>query len=161
MDRPTTRRRLRAAVADRRAPGGCDTERASALVLAPALVLVLICLGGLAVDMSVLHGAHRAVHRAVSSAADDAAGMIDQDAMQTRGELRIDAERARRVAVAELAATRLPGRAAGPPVVVVDPSGTAVTVTLEVRVDRVMLAALPGAAGSETLTVTSRARLHR
>ena len=49
------------------------------------MLLVLLCLGGVAVDLTIVHGAHRGAHRIVSAAADDAAAMIDTDLLQESG----------------------------------------------------------------------------
>jgi hypothetical protein len=125
------------------------------------MMLVLLCLSGIAIDLTLLHGAHRAAHRAVSSAADDAAAMIDAEALQTSGELRIDPSAARRVALAQLSTMTLPGRPIGPPTVVVDTDLTTVTVTQELTVDHVVLDALPGHPADQRLRVVARGRLNR
>ncbi len=137
------------------------SEAASALILVPALMLVLMCLGGIAVDLSLLHAAHRAAHRVTTAAADDAAAMIDTEHLQMTGELRIDPDRARRVARANLELGELPGRLAGSPDVVVDADGTVVTVTIELDIDHVMLRAVPGHPDHERIRVVSQARLNR
>lgn len=136
-------------------------ESASALVLVPTMMLVLLCLAGIAIDLTLLHGAHRAAHRAVTSAADDAAAMIDQGELQTTGRLVLDPEAARRVAIAELDTMTLPGRRLGAPDVLVDAEQGTVTIILELAVDHVVLAALPGHPGDERLRVVARGRLNR
>ncbi len=136
-------------------------ERASALVLVPAMLLVLMCLGGLAIDLSLLHGAHRSAHRVVSAAADDAAAMIDTEHLQLTGELRIDPAAAQRVALAQVGTMTLPGRQVGPVRVEVDPQGTTVTVSVAVEVAHVMLRALPGGPDRQRLDVVAHARLNR
>lgn len=130
-------------------------------MLVPAMLLVLLCLGSIAIDMSLVHGAHRSTHRIASAAADDAAAMIDTTYLQQTGELRIDPASARRMAIAQVAAMDPPGSPVGPPTVAVDPSGAVVTVTLTVDVDHVMLRAVPGHADRERLRVTAQARLNR
>lgn len=136
-------------------------ERASALVLVPTMLLVLMCLGGLAIDLSLLHGAHRSAHRVVSAAADDAAAMIDTEQLQLTGELRIDPAAAQRVALAQVGTMTLPGRQLGAVRVEVDPDGTTVSVSVAVEVDHVMLRALPGAPDEQRLDVIAHARLNR
>lgn len=157
MAQPTIHRRHPVRTDRLLAPG----DRGSALVLVPTLMLVLIALGGIAIDLSLVHGAHRAAHRAVSSAADDAASMIDTRLLQRTGEVRIDPDAARRAATAELAAAAMPGHLSGTPSVVVDPVGTTVVVTIELDVDRVMLRALPGQPDHERIRVSATARLDR
>lgn len=125
------------------------------------MMLVLLCLAGIAIDLTVLHGAHRAAHRAVSSAADDAAAMIDDEELQSSGQVLIDPDAARRVAVAQLDTMTLPGHRIGEPEVVVDGDRGTVTITLELAVDHVVLAALPGHPGDERIRVVARGRLNR
>lgn len=134
------------------------SERGTALILVPAMTLVLLALGSIAVDLSMLHGAHRAVHRTVSAAADDAAGMIDTREVQRTGSVRIDPAAARRVVLAHLEASRLPGE-----LVTVEVQVSAdlrsISVRTVVRIEHVMLRAVPGAGDDELLTVTAHARL--
>ncbi len=165
MDRTTIRAPHPAGAAEpTRAPLSRRTARdesASALVLVPTMMLVLLCLAGIAIDLTLLHGAHRTAHRAVTSAADDAAAMIDQGELQTTGRLVVDADAARRVALAELDTMTLPGRRLGAPDVVVDAERGTVTITLELAVDHVVLAAVPGHPGDERVRVVARGRLNR
>lgn len=158
MARATIRTRRPARPTDRRCRG---PETASALVLVPSMMLVLLCLGGIAVDLSLVHGAHRSAHRVVTAAADDAAAMIDTEALQLTGDLRIDPAAARRVALAQLATMSLPGDVVGSPTVDVDADGSTVTVTVTLVVDHVMLRAVPGHPRSQQLTVVARGRLNR
>lgn len=133
-------------------------ERGTAVVLAPALMLVLVALGAIAVDLSVVHSAHRTVHRVASTAADDAAAQLDDDALHLRGELRIDPVEAERVATARTGASRLPGRLAAPVEVSVDPGGEMVEVHVTVVVPRVVGRGIPGTSDT-TLEVVGRARM--
>ncbi len=84
-------------------------ERGTAMVLVPTMALVVFALAGLAIDLSLVHSAHRALHRSVSAAADDAAAMIDQRHLQMTGELRVDTTAAQRIVEAHLATATLPG----------------------------------------------------
>ena len=114
MVRATTLRRRPASPAERRRRSAA-AESASALALVPALLLVFLCLGGIAIDLSLVHGAHRGAHRTLSSAADDAAAMIDTSELQLSGELRIDPGDAERVVLAHLRLADLPGTDGGDP----------------------------------------------
>ncbi len=136
-------------------------ERATALILVPTLLLVMMSLGGIAIDMSMLHGAHRSVHRTASAAADDAASMIDRAELQVSGQLRIDASAARALAIAEVQSASLPGELVGPVDVVVGDDGATVTVALRVRIGHVMLQAVPGAPDHEVVSVRVTGRLNR
>src|SRR5690606_34998997 len=151
--RASTRRRRRAPGERRR-----RSSRGTALVLVPAMTLVLLCLGAIAVDAALVHATHRQVHRAASAAAQDAAAMIDEDELLTTGDLVIDADRATRLVHAHFAAAKVPGElvdlrvATGP---------DEVDLTVVVAVEHVLLPALPGQDRASELTVRARGRLHR
>lgn len=67
-------------------------QRGSALVLAPALALLVLTLGTLAVDRTaVLLAQRRLVVAAQAAAADAVAAGVDQDELRTTGQLRYDA----------------------------------------------------------------------
>ena len=132
-----------------------SAEAASALVLVPAMLLVLLCLGGVAVDLTIVHGAHRSAHRIVSAAADDAAAMIDTDLLQESG------GGGRRVALAQLDAMVLPGTVVGSPVVTVSAAGDVVTIAVDLDIDHVMLRAVPGHPDHQQIHVAASARLNR
>ncbi len=127
-------------------------------MLVPALFLIVMALAGLAIDSSVLHSAHRSVHRSVSGAADDAAAMIDERHLQMTGELRIDPERASRVAAAQMLAASLPGELVALQTQV-DPGGERLTVTATVIVERIFVPDTPASDGAPRLVVSSSARI--
>lgn len=133
-------------------------ERSSALVLVPTMLLVLIALGAVALDLTAQHGAQRAVHRVATTAADDAAAMIDTRQVQVDGTIRIDADAAQRVARAQVATARLPGPLAGPVRVEVADDGSTVTVRLAVRVPPLLLSSQRGGDALVAATVTARVR---
>jgi hypothetical protein len=125
------------------------------------MLLVLVCLGGIAVDLSIVHGAHRGAHRVLSASADDAAGMIDAAHLQQTGELVIDPVAARRVALAQIDAMGLPGSPVQAPSVSLDADGAVVRISVTIEVDHVMLRALPGHPDRERITVVVEGRLNR
>ena len=127
-------------------------------MLVPAMALIVFALAGVAVDLSLVHSAHRSLHRSVSAAADDAAAMIDQRQMQMTGELRIDPVAARRVADAHLATATLPGELVQLRTEV-DPSGGTVTVTATVVVRRILLPASVSSGRDDSLDARARARV--
>ena len=133
-------------------------ERGSALVLVPAITLVVFALAGMAVDLSALHSAHRSLHRSVSAAADDAAAMLDQRHLQLTGEVRLDPAAAQRVAAAHLATVSLPGDMVELRTDV-DPAGGTVTVTATFVVRRILLPASASSGRDESLQVRARARV--
>lgn len=137
------------------------TERGTALVLAPALMLVLLALGAIAIDLSALHAQHRQLHATASAAADDAAGMLDERHLQSSGELRIDPAAATRVVRSHLHDGAVPGRLDGSVGVTVSADGTTVEVRTTVIVERVLLPSLRRGSSRERLEVRVSARLER
>lgn len=135
-------------------------EQGSALILVPAMLMVVLALGAIAVDLSVLHGAHRTLHRIASGAADDAAAMIDAEQLQLDGELRIDDRAARQVVDAHLDAAHVPGTLTAARTSISE-DGAVVTVELTAAVDHVLLATIPGTEPTEPISVIARARLQR
>lgn len=134
-------------------------ERATTLVLVPAMTLVVMALGAVAVDLSLLHAAHRDVHRVVSAAADDASAVLDERELQVSGRVVIDPVGARGVAEAHLAAARLPGELVGPVDVRITDDRTSIEVKVVVDVPHVLLRSAPGA-DERRLRVAARGRLH-
>ena len=132
-------------------------ERGTALVLVPAMTLVLLCLGAIAIDSTLLHAAHRQVHRVASSAAEDAAAMIDEHELAASGQLRVDPDRANRVARAHLERASLPGDLLG---VRVETGPDTVDLTVVVKVEHVLRPALRDGDRTSVVTVRTRGRLH-
>jgi len=139
--------------------GTTRSERATALILVPTMTLVLLALGGIAVDLTAMHTSQRAVHRIVSAAADDAAAMLDPREVQRSGRVRIDPLAARRVVEAHVRDDTVPGELTGPVRVDVSADGTAVEVHATVRLRHVMMRAVPSAGDDVVIAVTARARL--
>jgi hypothetical protein len=152
-----------------RRPGG---ERSSALMLAPALLMVLLALGAIAVDLSLMHAARRSAYRSLSAAADDAASMVDSRHLLLTGEVRLDEVAARHVARMHM------GLVANPPEGIADPTfafvgqpsievlsdpanGEANVVEIDavVEVGHIFLSALPGMADETTFDINTRARM--
>jgi Flp pilus assembly protein TadG len=133
-------------------------EAGTALVLVPAMTLVLLCLGAIGVDLSLVHAAHRQAHRVASVAAEDGASMIDERELQHSGTLVLDADRATSVALAHVSVADLVGEVRD---VSVLPGTTTLDVTLTVDVPHVLAPSLPGHDGSTRITVSARGRLHR
>lgn len=130
-------------------------ERASALFLFPALALVVVVLGALAVDVALVHLAERQAFAAAAAAANDAATYgLDPTALRAGDEPVLVPARARRAAELALAGGQPIGRARPPQVEV---SGTTVTVTVILEVDRVFARGVPGAPRSTTVEATATA----
>lgn len=132
-------------------------ERATALVLVPALLLVFIVMAAIALDLTAVAGSQRNVERVVAAAVDDAAGMIDARAHQLDGTVRIDHAAAERVIRARLLTAGLHGRLAN---VRVDVTDTTVEAWVRVESPHIFLRAVPGMA-DRTLSapIHLRARL--
>ena len=132
------------------------TERATALVLVPTMMLVLVALAAVAVDLTAIHAAQRSLYRTVSAAADDAAGMVDRRRIQQDGVVVVDPEAARRVVRARLATADLPGTVDE---VLVATDARSVEVTVRVRIEHLFLGVVPGVDDTGTVPVRVRARL--
>jgi Flp pilus assembly protein TadG len=124
-------------------------ERGSVLLLMPAGVLVLLVLGALAVDFSLVHLAQRELADAAAAAANDAAvAGLDEGAFYEAGRLRVDARRARAVAAASWAARSaefVDGGLERVDVGTVAGEQVQVTVTARATVEMIFSKALPGA----------------
>lgn len=134
-------------------------ERATALILVPTMLLVVIALGAIAVDLTALHVAQRSTQRVAATAADDAAAMLDTRQVQVDGTVRIDEGAARRVAVAHARTASLAGALQEPVDVRVAPDGSTVTVTLRVRVRDLIGGPLRGDDAETEIRATATARL--
>ena len=127
-------------------------------MLMPAAVLVVMVLGAIAVDQSIVYTQQRELVAAAEAAANDAAGYgLDRDAFYQRNEVVFDLARARAAALAALRARGIDALA----LVSLEPGGTVVEVTLRARVDYVFAAAIPGAAGTTEVRASASAELRR
>jgi len=124
-------------------------------MLLPAVVLVIVVLGALAVDVAVAHLAQRHASQAASAAANDAATYgLDPAVLLTGRPARIDPARARAAAGAALAGERTLDPDAQPVVEVV---GTQVTVTVTLRVAYVFSRGIPGAPDATSVRASATA----
>jgi hypothetical protein len=118
----------------------------------PAAVLVMMVLGAIAVDSARLFLAQRELGDAAAAAANDVAGAaLDEGAFyRSGGELRIDAVRARQVAVAAVAARRPEAAEWEAPDVQI--AGRQVCITLRATVTPLFARAIPGAGAPRVVT---------
>jgi hypothetical protein len=128
-------------------------ERGTTLLLFPAAVLVLMVLGSIAVDLGAVYTARRSLIREVGAIADDAAGHLDVAALRRGEPPSIDLAAARRSALADLAATDLPGEPVGPPVVEAGPTPDTVVVEVTRDVPHLFGRAVPGVPRTERIVV--------
>lgn len=143
------------------APKACPDpgrERGSVLLLFPAAVLVLVVLGAIAVDAAVVFLGEREAASLAAGAANDAATAVDEAAFRERGEFVLDEDRARRVALASLAASssELDDVEVDVSFPIVD-GEPAVRVTVRGTVAYVFAAALPGADRTAAVESTATA----
>lgn len=135
------------------------SDRGSVTLLVPVGVLVLVILAAIAVDLTLVGSAQHAIRYAAASAADDAASQVDEQAIRASGVVRIDMDRARKVATASLEAADLPGTLVGQPVVELVRNGTRIQVTAAIEVPHVFGRAVPGVPDTERIQATSFAEI--
>jgi hypothetical protein len=135
--------------------------------MAPALVLIILVLGAIAVDLSLVHAARRSAYRSLSAAADDAAAMVDASEFQRSGEVHIDPDAATRVVRAHLGL--LDGDA--PPEfsepafrvlnadVATDVPAGVVRISATVEVEHVFGPVVPGLGDTTIISVTTTGRM--
>ncbi len=128
-------------------------ERGTTLLLVPAAVLVLMVLGAIAVDLSLLGGARRDLIRSVGAIADDAAARLDIDRLRSGAPIAIDEVAARDQIMRDLASADLPGRPDGPPRIEAGSEPGTIVVEVTRRVRHVFGRAVPGVPDDEPITV--------
>jgi len=132
-------------------------QRGSVLVLMPVAVLIVLLLGAVAVDLTVVHLRQQQAVDAAASAANDAVTLgLDEDALRAGRGYRLDAERVRRIVVESIDAQGLTDGLAGPPIVT-EPTPQSVQVVLTFRVDYIFARSIPGAPRSTTVRGTATA----
>jgi Flp pilus assembly protein TadG len=134
-------------------PGPARRERGSVLILIPALVLVLLVLGAIAVDASVAYLARRQLDDFTASAADRAAASaFDKASFYGSGDVRIDPTAAEAVVAQEESAAVRGGLDIVSVTVSVGPTGQSVTVAAVARARTVFGLAV---GGRQTFTVAA------
>lgn len=117
----------------------CRGDAGSTLALVPAGTLVLVLLGAIAVDLSMVFSAKRDLLDAAASAANDAAGAgVDAGSLRSGTDPVIDPVAAERVALRSLEAQRVHGLDARATRVTTDVVAGTVTVHLEADVEHVL-----------------------
>lgn len=138
---------------------GRAREQGSVLMLMPAAIMIVLVLGAITVDLTVVRLGQRELIAAAGDAANDASTYgIDQSALRSGRGVVLDPDRAREAVVASLDAKGLLDRLASPPEVVVDADGT-VEVRLVRRVPYVFAKALPGLSDGSLVRGSGAARL--
>jgi len=134
-------------------------DRGSVLILMPAGVLIVLLLGAIAVDFTVIHLRQRAAISAAASAANDAVTYgLDQDALRRGAGYRLDPNRVARAVAESIDAQGLAGDLTAPPEVTEPGPGT-VRVVLHVRAAYLFARSLPGAPSGTIVTATATATI--
>ncbi len=124
---------------------GVRGQRGSVLILVPALVLVLLVLGAIAVDASIAYLGRRQLADFTASAADRAAASaLDKASFYGTGAVRIDAAEAQQVVSDAETLARRGGLDITAVTVSVTPTGDAVTVSATAKVETVFGVAVGG-----------------
>ena len=140
-------------------PGTAD--RGSVLMLMPAAVLVVLVLGAIAVDLSLVHLARRELVVAAGAAANDAVTYgLDEDAWRRGEGYSLDPTRVDDAVNRSLAARGLLPRLVTPPVVRAT-GPDEVTVELAEPVDYLFAKALPGGPHRTVVRATATATVAR
>lgn len=136
---------------------GEDHESGSVLMLMPAAILIVLVLGAIAVDMSVVYLGQRELLGAAGAAANDAVTVgIDEHALRTRGTYSLDPSAVEKAVADSLAASGMQERLTAAPTVVIDAQDT-VRVVLSMDVDYVFARALPGGRRHRAVHATASA----
>jgi Flp pilus assembly protein TadG len=137
------------------------TDRGSVLMLMPAAVLIVLLLGAIAVDLTVVHMRQRAAISAAGSAANDAVTYgLDQAALRRGDGYRLDPDRVARAVAESIESQGLSADLVAPPEVTEPGPGT-VTVVLRIRVGYIFAKALPHGPRATTVTATATASVEQ
>jgi hypothetical protein len=131
-------------------------EDGSIALLLPAAVLVLLVLGAIAVDLSLVQGGQRRLVDLAGTLATDAVGQVDLDAAFATGQASVDLAAAQRHADRSVAAVVAADARLRRAACVVSPDGDGVRVVCRGTVEPVVGRGLPGNAPRE-VTATDRA----
>jgi Flp pilus assembly protein TadG len=125
-------------------------------MLMPAGVLVVLLLGAIAVDLSLVYLRQRQASAVAVDVANDLATLaLDEDAFRADGRFELDPERAGQIGQALVAASDLAPEVVDVQIAVVGVD--AVEVRLVVHVDYVFAKAIPGAADGTSVTAAATA----
>jgi len=122
-------------------------------MLMPAAVLIVLLLGAIAVDLTVIH-LHQ---RAAGSAANDAVTYgLDQSALRRGDGYRLDPDRVHQAVTESIESQGLTDDLAAPPQISITAPDT-VTVTLDLHADYIFARALPHGPRTTTVHATASA----
>jgi hypothetical protein len=135
----------------------CAGDGGSVLVLMPAAVLIVLLLGAVAVDLTVVHLRQQQAIDAAASAANDAVAYgLDEGALRSGHGYRLDPDRVRTAVDESIAAQGLTSSLAAPPRIT-EPAPDEVKVVLVLRADYLFARSLPGVPHSTMVQGTATA----
>lgn len=133
-----------------------DADRASVLMLMPAGALIVLLLGAISFDLSLLFLRQRQASSVAVDVANDLASVaFDEGRFRRDGTFELDPDRADELGRRLVDASDLAGRIDDLEVTVIGPDE--VEVVIEVQVDYVFARAIPGAADGTTVTARATA----
>jgi len=134
-------------------------DQGSVLMLMPAAVLIVLLLGAIAVDLTVVHLRQRAAVSAAASAANDAVTYgLDQSALRRGQGYHLDPNRVARAVTESIESQGLDDDLVSPPEVS-QPTPDTVTVVLHVRALYIFARALPHGPTDTIVTATATATI--
>ena len=123
----------------------------------PAAVMVVLVLAAIVIDIGLTRVRVQELRAVASSAANDALGAVDADALRNTGAISFDRDEARRLVTAAVASGPLPQATVDSVAFSRNAQGQwEITVTLNMRIDLVIAPALPGGERSLLTSVTER-----
>ena len=133
-------------------------DAGTVLLLFPAAVLAVLVLAAITLDVGLTHVRAQQLRSAAASAANDAVGALDIDALRSHGTVSFDPAAAGRLARAAVAGGPLPHATVESVTITrLTPDRWEIAVTLSLDVRFVIAPALPGAGHGVRITVTERA----
>ncbi len=131
-------------------------ERASVLMLMPAGVLIVLLLGAIAFDLSLVFLRQRQASSVAADVANDlATAALDEEAFRLDGRFELDAGRADSLGRALVAASDLGPEVTDVEVLILGPDSVSVRVV--VGVDYLFARAIPGASNGTTVEASATA----
>jgi hypothetical protein len=131
--------------------------RGSVLILMPVAVLIVVLLGAIAVDLTIVHLRQQQAIDAAASAANDAVTLgLDESALRAGRGYRLDPDRVRRAVAESIADQGLTDELVEPPIVT-EPTPDSVRVELTLRANYLFARSIPGVPRSTTVRGTATA----
>jgi hypothetical protein len=136
-------------------------EAGSVLILMPVAMLIVLLLGAIAVDLTVVHLRQQQAIDAAASAANDAVTYgLDEGALRAGRGYRLDPDRVDRAVAASLDAQGIDDELAGPPEVT-EPTPQSVRVVVRLRARYLFARSIPGTPDGTVVQGTATATAAR